>query len=79
MDTTVISAAMLYNLLKQQYCDAGCLPKNLTQSVYESVFQSVPRFSHVHVYTTVLSISIPFQINSIRLRTILEVPNLVRD
>ena len=47
MDTTVISAAMLYNLLKQQYCDAGCLPKNLTQSVYESVFQSVPRFSHV--------------------------------
>ena len=47
MDTTVISAAMLYNLLKQQYCDAGCLPKDLTLSMYESVFQSVSRFSHV--------------------------------
>ena len=45
MDTTVISAAMIYKLLKQLYCDAGCFPNNLTQSV----FQSVPRFSHVHL------------------------------
>ena len=48
-DTTVISAGMIYKLLKQLYCDAGCFPNNLTQSVYESVFQSVPRFSHVHL------------------------------
>ena len=46
-DTTVISAAMIYKLLKQLYCDEECFPNNLTQSVYESVFQSVPRFSHV--------------------------------
>ena len=51
-DTTFISAAVIYKLLKQFYCDAGCFPNNLTQSIYESVFksvfQSVPRFSHVH-------------------------------
>ena len=50
-DTTFISAAVIYKLLKQFYCDAGCFPNNLTQSVYESVFQSVPRFSHVRVLT----------------------------
>ena len=44
---TIISAAMIYKLLKQFYCDAGCFPNSLTQSIYESVFQSVPRFSHV--------------------------------
>ena len=46
-DTTIISVAMICKLLKQFYCDAGCFPNSLTQSVYESVFQSVPRFSHV--------------------------------
>ena len=47
MDRTVISAAMIYiNLLKQLYCDAGCFLNNLTQSIYESVFQCVLRFSH---------------------------------
>ena len=46
-DMTFISAAVIYKLLKQFYYDAGCFPNNLTQSVYESVFQSVPRFSHV--------------------------------
>ena len=47
-DMTVISAAMIYRLLKQSYSDAGCFPNSLTQSVNESVFQSVPHFSHVH-------------------------------
>ena len=49
MDMTVISATMIYKLLEQRYCDSGCFPKNLTESVYESVFQSVPCFSHVHL------------------------------
>ena len=40
---TFISATVIYKLLKQFYCDAGCFPNNLTQSVYESV----SRFSHV--------------------------------
>ena len=43
-DTTVISAAMIYKLLKQLYCDAGCFPNNLT-----SVFQSISPFSHVQI------------------------------
>ena len=51
MDTTVISAAMVYKLLKQLYCDAGCFPNYLTQSIYESIFQSVPCFSHVPAIT----------------------------
>ena len=56
-DTTVISAAMIYKLLKQLFCDAGCFLNNLTQFVYESVFQfvyesifqSVPHFSHAKI------------------------------
>ena len=51
---TFISAAVIYKLLKQFYCDAGCFPNNLTQSVYESVFQSVPRFSHVRIYVAII-------------------------
>ena len=37
MDTTVISTAMIYMLLKQLYCDAGFFLKNSTQSVYKSI------------------------------------------
>ena len=33
-DTGAISAAMICKLLKQWHCDAGCFPKNLTQSIY---------------------------------------------
>ena len=33
MDTIVVSAAMIYKLLKQLHCDAGCFPNSLTQSV----------------------------------------------
>ena len=40
VDTGVISAAMI-KLLKQWYCDAGCFPKNLTQSIYWSVYDSI--------------------------------------
>ena len=47
LHTAVISAALIYKLLKQLHCDAGCFPNNLTQSVDESVFQSVPHFTHV--------------------------------
>ena len=46
-DTAFISAAMIYKLLKLFYYDAGCLPNNLTQSIYKFVFRSVPCFSHV--------------------------------
>ena len=40
-----LSAAML---LKQCYRDTRMFLKKFTQFVFESVFQSVPRFSHVH-------------------------------
>ena len=45
--TAVINAAVIYMLLKQHYSDKGSIPKKLAQSVCESGFQSVPRFSHV--------------------------------
>ena len=41
VDTGAISAAMICKLLKQWYCDAGCFPKNLTQSIYWSVYDSI--------------------------------------
>ena len=47
MNTAVVSAAMIYMLLKQYYSDKWSIPKKLAQSVCESRFQSVPRFSHV--------------------------------
>ena len=46
---------VLHKLLKQLYCDAGCFPNNLTQSVYKSVFQSVLPFSHVHAQSAMYS------------------------
>ena len=47
MNTAVVSAAMIYMLLKQYYSDKGSIPNKLAESVCESGFQSVPRFSHV--------------------------------
>ena len=47
MNTVIVSAAMIYMLLKQYYSNKGSIPKKLAQSVCESGFQSVPRFSHV--------------------------------
>ena len=46
-NTAVVSAVMIYMLLKQRYSDKRCIPKKLAQSVFESGFQSVPGFSHV--------------------------------
>ena len=57
MNTAVVSAAMIYMLLKQYYSDKGSIPKKLAQSVCVSGFQ---RFSHVPyvcvwcIYTCVL-------------------------
>ena len=45
-DTVVVSATMIHKML---YYAVGCFAKSLTQSVYESVFQSVLRFSHVRI------------------------------
>ena len=36
MNTAVVSAAMIYKLLKQYYSDKGSIPKKLAQSVCES-------------------------------------------
>ena len=75
-DTTVISAAMVYKLLKQLYCDAGCFPpNNLTQFVYESVFQSNPRFSHVRqtIYQILLLFCIE-KYNNCELKSFLSFP-----
>ena len=46
MNTAVVSASMIYI---QYYSDKGSIPKKLAQSVCESRFQFVPRFSHVHL------------------------------
>ena len=55
MNMAVVSASMIYMLLKQYYSDKGSIPKKLAQSVCESGFQSAPRFSHVRISMTINS------------------------
>ena len=50
MNTAVVSAVMIYMLLKQSYSDKR---KKLAQFVCKSVFQSVLHFSHIHTNASI--------------------------